>query len=86
MADTNRSPIFNEDSSPDNETKKKVYISKKLRRKATKKVEVQIAAAMKNSILNAFSSNKGSTMNVTVIADSPKRDTVIGDKSAASTG
>ena len=43
MADT---LLINDDSSPDNETKKKIYISKKLRRKAAKKVEVKIEAAI----------------------------------------
>ena len=50
MADINKSlmslTLLNEDSSPDNETKKKVYISKKLRRKNAKKVEDKIASAM----------------------------------------
>jgi hypothetical protein len=74
MTDNITTLMINDDSSPEPETKKSVYISKKLRRKVAKQVEVKITNVVEKSILSAFVA-KTSSMNVTVIAgDSPTRE------------
>ena len=61
------------------EIKKKVYISKKMRRKAAAKVEAKIAAQMQVTILSKFAPGKTSSMNVTVGGESPTRDVDAGE-------
>lgn len=68
---------FTGDSSPDSETKKKAYISKKLRRAEAKKIERKITAKLEHSILTAFvGAAKPSIMNVTAADNSPAKQSL----------